>query len=102
LLDIWPQSEPSPVRLDFFGDEIDTIRRFDPGSQRTVDKLAAVLVTPAREYLMVGKPDKADTLGGSGLSDISDRLSEFHIPFAASILRKFIGLFTPGIIGNGG
>ena len=52
LLDIWPQSEPAPVRLDFFGDEIDTIRRFDPGSQRTVDKLESVLITPAREYLV--------------------------------------------------
>ncbi len=36
LLDIWPPSENGPVRLDFFGDEIDTIRRFEPGSQRTV------------------------------------------------------------------
>ena len=80
LLDIWPQSEPSPVRLDFFGDEIDTIRRFDPGSQRTVDKLAAVLVTPAREYLMAGKPGKSDMSGNSDLADLSDRLSEFHIP----------------------
>ena len=90
LLDIWPQSEPSPVRLDFFGDEIDTIRRFDPGSQRTVDTLAAVLVTPAREYLITGKSDKSHTLDGSGLIDISDRLSEFHLPllhrFSANLL----------------
>jgi transcription-repair coupling factor (superfamily II helicase) len=80
LLDIWPQSEPSPVRLDFFGDEIDTIRRFDPGSQRTVDKLAGVLVTPAREYLVAGKSDGVESVAGSGLADLSDRLSEFHIP----------------------
>ena len=63
LLDIWPQSEPAPVRLDFFGDEIDTIRRFDPGSQRTVDKLEDVLITPAREYLVTGRSDKADLIG---------------------------------------
>jgi transcription-repair coupling factor (superfamily II helicase) len=70
LLDIWPQSEPNPVRLDFFGDEIDTIRRFDPGSQRTVDQLEFVLITPAREYL---SPDTAS-------STFDAPLSEFYIP----------------------
>jgi len=51
LLDIWPPAEPLPIRLDFFGDEIDTIRRFDPASQRTAQTLDSVLVTPAREVL---------------------------------------------------
>ena len=90
LLDIWPQSETAPVRLDFFGDEIDTIRRFDPGSQRTVDKLAAVLITPAREYLVAGVSDQANPIGRSDLLDLTDRLSEFHLPllhpFSANLL----------------
>ncbi len=90
LLDIWPLSEPSPVRLDFFGDEIDTIRRFDPGSQRTVDKLAAVLITPAREYLLPGKLEKDNVLAGSDLLEKSGRISEFYIPllhpFSANLL----------------
>ena len=81
LFDIWPQSEPNPVRLDFFGDEIDTIRRFDPGSQRTIDTLDSVLITPAREYL---RPDR------SSLSDLSETISEFQIPllhpFSANLL----------------
>jgi len=52
ILDIWVPSEPAPVRLDFFGDEIDSLRRFDPASQRTMAKLDSVLVTPAREFLV--------------------------------------------------
>ena len=80
LFDIWPQSEPHPVRLDFFGDEIDTIRRFDPGSQRTVDKLESVLVTPAREYLFPARSGKSDTMDLSEQPDQSKRISEFHIP----------------------
>ena len=44
LLDVWPQSEPHPVRLDFFGDEIDTLRRFDPASQRTIENLGSILI----------------------------------------------------------
>jgi transcription-repair coupling factor (superfamily II helicase) len=67
LLDIWPMAEKQPVRLDFFGDEIETIRAFDPASQRTLEKLDSILVTPAREFL-------ADT------SETETQLSEFHIP----------------------
>jgi transcription-repair coupling factor (superfamily II helicase) len=78
ILDIWVTAEPFPVRLDFFGDEIDTLRRFDPASQRTVAKLEQVLVTPAREYLV-----------SAPLPDGSEP-SEFHIPlfhpYPASIL----------------
>ncbi len=70
LLDIWPPAEPFPARLDFFGDEIESIRRFDPAVQRTIEKLDSLLITPAREFL---QPDQLD------LSDHPD-LSEFHIP----------------------
>ena len=70
LLDVWPQSEPHPVRLDFFGDEIDTIRRFDPGSQRTVDKLESVLIAPAREYIVLNNAS----------SNLESPVSEFHLP----------------------
>jgi transcription-repair coupling factor (superfamily II helicase) len=51
LLDIWPPAENHPVRLDFFGDEIDSMRRFDPATQRTIQRIDALLVTPAREVL---------------------------------------------------
>lgn len=51
ILDIWPASALAPIRLDFFGDEIDTIRSFDPATQRTLSKLDSILVTPAREFV---------------------------------------------------
>ena len=66
ILDIWATSETMPVRLDFFGDEVETIRKFDPASQRTLENLESILVTPAREYIDVG---------GQGTE-----VSEFHIP----------------------
>jgi len=67
LLDVWPSTEANPVRLDFFGDEIETIRRFDPATQRTIEKLESILITPAREFLVETTED-----------DI--QLSEFQIP----------------------
>ena len=54
ILDIWPVAERDPLRFEFFGDEIDTIRRFDPASQRTIQPVDQVLISQARE-LLIGK-----------------------------------------------
>ncbi|MEJ5202738.1 MAG: hypothetical protein WHV66_10950, partial [Anaerolineales bacterium] len=71
LLDIWPPGEQLPVRLDFFGDEIETLRHFDPATQRTVQKLDHVLVMPAREVL----PHRVEELNLS-----LHNVDEFYLP----------------------
>ena len=39
-----------PYRIDLLDDEIDTLRTFDPESQRTIDRVEAIELLPAREY----------------------------------------------------
>ncbi|MGC9398923.1 MAG: transcription-repair coupling factor [Anaerolineae bacterium] len=51
LLDVYPPHAPHPYRLDFFGDEIDAIRVFDPATQRSRDHVAEFWITPVREAL---------------------------------------------------
>jgi len=51
IVDIFPPNYPQPVRLDFFGDEVETIRIFDPASQRSQGLLEAVTLAPASEAL---------------------------------------------------
>ena len=83
ILDIWATAETMPVRLDFFGDEIETIRRFDPASQRTIAKLDSILVTPAREYISRYSENdiRESEEGTTPESRIANtELSEFHIP----------------------
>ena len=58
MLDVWTPAEKLPVRLDFFGDEIETIRKFDPASQSTIEKLESILITPAREFIAVAHGDQ--------------------------------------------
>jgi len=81
ILDIWPPVEPLPLRLEFFGDELDTLRQFDPATQRTVHSLEQALIVPAREIL----PAKAADLGMTG-----EDVDEFYLPvvhpFASSLL----------------
>jgi transcription-repair coupling factor (superfamily II helicase) len=52
IVDLWPAGEPGPLRLDFFGDEIETLRRFDPATQRTTESVAAITLLPASEALL--------------------------------------------------
>lgn len=51
VLDIFPIAADSPVRIDFFGDEIESLRLFDPATQRTTERIQTVEITPAREVL---------------------------------------------------
>ncbi|HJS18707.1 MAG TPA: transcription-repair coupling factor, partial [Anaerolineales bacterium] len=70
ILDLWVPAEKLPVRLDFFGDEIETVRKFDPASQRTIENLESLLITPAREYIVTGTDELPS----------EQEYSEFHIP----------------------
>lgn len=58
IIDIYPPGANGPLRLDFFGDEIDSIRLFDPNSQRSHERLDSVTLLPALE-LPVWKLGKA-------------------------------------------
>ena len=52
IVDLFPAGSEFGLRLDFFGDEIESIRRFNPSDQRSVDKIAHFDLLPAVEALM--------------------------------------------------
>ncbi|MEL6476796.1 MAG: transcription-repair coupling factor [Pseudomonadota bacterium] len=52
IIDIFPPGETYPVRLDFFGDVLEGARRFDPDTQRTVEKVGRVELAPASEVIL--------------------------------------------------
>ncbi|PPQ30429.1 transcription-repair coupling factor [Rhodopila globiformis] len=49
IIDIWAAGEPDPVRLDLFGDTIESIRAFDPSSQRSAGRLQRLSLRPVSE-----------------------------------------------------
>ncbi|MFA5865176.1 MAG: transcription-repair coupling factor [Phycisphaerae bacterium] len=51
IVDIYPSGVGFPVRCDFFDDQIETIRRFDPASQRSHDQLEHFQITAVPEFL---------------------------------------------------
>ncbi len=52
IIDIYPLTEDNPVRIELWGDEIDSIRSFDPATQRSLEELEKVCIYPASEMIM--------------------------------------------------
>ncbi|MCC7276198.1 MAG: hypothetical protein IT561_26265, partial [Alphaproteobacteria bacterium] len=64
IIDVFPPSRELPIRLEFFGDEIDSLRAFDPTDQRTTEKIDGAVLLPASEFL----------LAAAGIEAIRERL----------------------------
>jgi transcription-repair coupling factor (superfamily II helicase) len=62
VIDIFPAGSAQPVRLDFVGDTIESIRAFDPATQRSTTELDSVTIVPLREVF----PPSPDGDGESG------------------------------------
>jgi transcription-repair coupling factor (superfamily II helicase) len=56
ILDVWSPGHAAPVRVEFFGDTVDSIREFDPETQLSVRQLQEIEIVPMREYA-VGADD---------------------------------------------
>jgi transcription-repair coupling factor (superfamily II helicase) len=52
ILDVWSPGRERPVRIEFFGDTVDSIREFDPETQLSVAQLQEVEIVPMREYAL--------------------------------------------------
>ena len=50
ILDVFPLTEEVPIRIEFWGDEIDSIRTFDVDSQRSIENLEEIEIYPATDF----------------------------------------------------
>ncbi len=73
ILDLWSPIYGQPVRLEFFGDEVESLRVFEPDTQRTVRTLDRVLLGPAREVLF---SDETKRAGIAAIRDAADRVNK--------------------------
>ncbi len=62
IIDLFPVSFPDPYRLEFWGDEIESIRVYDPIGQKSVRKVDSVQITPAQELELIKNQPKLCTL----------------------------------------
>lgn len=50
IIDVFPPGDDLPLRIEFFGDEIDSLRRFDPLTQRSEAQIGAAVIGPPHEF----------------------------------------------------
>jgi transcription-repair coupling factor (superfamily II helicase) len=75
IIDLFPPGTDEPLRLDFFGDALESIRTFDPQSQRTTGQVKGLTITPASEIVLTDqtiarfRTGYAAQFGGVDLTD---------------------------------
>ncbi|QSB04582.1 transcription-repair coupling factor [Natronoglycomyces albus] len=79
ILDVFPPTAEYPIRLEFFGDEIDSLRYFSVADQRSLDKVPELIAEPCRELLLTPEVrQKAQELAHTypNLADMCSKLAE--------------------------
>ena len=94
ILDIFPPSSENPVRVELFGDEIDSLRYFDPLTQRSLGPARTVAAAPATELLPPNAPQAARALAAL---DVSGLRSEAQHTWQADLTRLQAGRVDGGL-----
>lgn len=71
IIDIFPLTEEAPVRVELWGDEVDSIRSFDSASQRSIENLEEIRIYPASEFVL------EQAVKEKGLAALEAELKEF-------------------------
>jgi transcription-repair coupling factor (superfamily II helicase) len=90
IVDVFPPSAALPVRIEFFGDEIDSLRAFDPTDQRAVGPLERTTLLPASEFLR-GPVGLAEALGAKARK-LPERLAADLERFEASATSRALNV----------
>lgn len=127
IIDIYPLTEENPIRIELWGDEIDSIRRFDIASQRSIENIDEIYIYPAKEKELGGKEsflsyfdkdrslvfidepancyDKAKQIEEEFLSSMEGRLSSGQISkeevpelFSAKNIMEMLGETKPVLL----
>ncbi|MAT83170.1 MAG: transcription-repair coupling factor [Gammaproteobacteria bacterium] len=113
LMDLFPMGSDVPVRVDLFDDEIESLRTFDPETQRTLERLEQIRLLPAREFPL---DDEAiarfrdrwhntfnvDVRRASVYQDVSRRIPpggvEYYLPFFYDALASLFDYLPAGTL----
>ncbi|RNF86372.1 transcription-repair coupling factor [Montanilutibacter psychrotolerans] len=95
LLDVYPMGAETPFRVELLDDEIDTIRGFDPESQRSLDKIDAVHLLPGREVPMDDASLKRALDGLRDRFDLDTRRSALYQDLKAGMAPAGIEYYLP-------
>jgi len=89
ILDVYCPLYAGPFRIELYGDTVESLRLFDPGSQRTVEPLREVTLVPARELIFNSETKKA--------AEYAARAAAERISLPSTKLREVVEKIREGI-----
>ena len=94
IIDVYPAASERPVRIELFGDDVETLRGFDPVTQRSQEVIPSITVLPPREFTLEQGPELAERLAAAGWDGLGEH--EELAPYASVVepLREL--RFVPG------
>ncbi|MCA9859740.1 MAG: hypothetical protein KC438_08455, partial [Thermomicrobiales bacterium] len=102
IIDIYSPGSSGPIRLDFFGDEVDSLRMFDPSSQRSLEKLDTVTLLPAVELPVWNLPKAVESFRELELDplrfEVREELERTLERAQDGILPPALDLFAPFLL----
>ena len=101
ILDIYPLTEPLPWRIEFFDEEVDSIRAFDPVTQRSTEPVQTCTIPPTRELLLTPETlrsgQKAIEKSASRLLNKMESVSDFNRDRLQSKIGRLLEEIQNGI-----
>jgi transcription-repair coupling factor (superfamily II helicase) len=88
IVDLWPPAEALPLRVEFFGDEVDSLRLFEPGTQRSDTRLEAARIGPPHEIPLWRR---AEAVARIAAVDVSGLRREAQVEWNAALERLEAG-----------
>ena len=102
LLDLFPMGSSNPFRIDFFDDEVETIRSFDVETQKSVAKIDAIRLLPAQEYPLDDPGIKRFRLRFRETFDIDPNTCPVYVDISEGIaspgVEYYLPLFFDGLV----
>jgi transcription-repair coupling factor (superfamily II helicase) len=99
ILDLFPPSDLLPVRIELFGSQVESLRRFDPTTQRSQERVERVVSTPAREALPRHGPRVAGRVAAQLTqdlpSDVQIELEAHHRGLSAAAPFPGVEFYLP-------
>jgi len=92
IIDVFPVASEVPVRLELFGDELDQIREFDPSTQRSLDRISSIVLTPTGFTPIIQSALDAEKLAQLKqflTPEEQEKLDEGQMPEGS---RRFLGI----------
>jgi transcription-repair coupling factor (superfamily II helicase) len=62
IVDVFPVGSPDPIRVEFWGDEVESMRHYDPIGQKSVEKISKIEITPSLEMELLQNEENLSTI----------------------------------------